>query len=138
VSLVTRAGDLHATIAVDVSTACPRCAAGKGCGAGILAAGRITRQVQVPVDPELGLVEGDVVDLTLAPKHILRAAVIVYGLPMLGALAAAATAYAVALGDAGAAVAALVGLACGMLLGRWRLRRTECLQQFVPGIGHPR
>jgi len=128
---------MHATIDVDVSTACPRCASGKGCGAGILAAGRGARRIQVLVDPGLGLIEGDVVDLNLAPQNILRAAIIVYGLPMLGAMVGAAIAYAFVLGDAGAAVAALVGLACGVLIGRWRLRRTSCLQQFVPTIGRP-
>jgi sigma-E factor negative regulatory protein RseC len=137
VSLSSREGDMHATIDVDVSSSCPRCAAGKGCGAGILAAGSGARQIQVLVDPELGLSEGDVVDLTLAPQNLLRAALIVYGLPMLGAIAGAAIAYALSLGDAGAAVSALVGLACGLLLGRWRLRQTSCLQQFVPTIGRP-
>jgi len=126
---------MQATIDVDVSTACPRCASGKGCGAGILAAGSGTRRIQVHVDPGLGLAEGDVVDLTLAPRNILRAAIIVYGLPMLGAVVGAATAYALSLGDTGAAVAALVGLACGLLFGRWRLRQTNCLQQFVPTVG---
>jgi len=137
VSLVSRAGDMHATINVDVMTACPRCASGKGCGAGILAAGSRTRQLQVLVDPDLGLAEGDVVDLTLAPRNILRAALIVYGLPMLGAIVGAAIAYAYSLGDTGAAFAALMGLATGLLLGRWRLRQTSCLQQFMPTIGRP-
>ena len=97
VSLTNRAGDLRAVIEVDVAAVCPRCAAGKGCGAGILGAGRGNRRVEVAVDPDLHLGEGDEVQLTLAPDSILRASVIVYGIPMLGALIAAALAYGLSL-----------------------------------------
>jgi sigma-E factor negative regulatory protein RseC len=135
VSLVSNAGDMQATIDVDVTTTCPRCASGKGCGAGILAAGSGVRRIQVLVDPNLGLEEGDVVNLTLAPQNVLRAALIVYGLPMAGAIIGVGIAYTLSLGDTGAALAALTGLATGMLSGRWRLRQTSCLRQFVPKIG---
>lgn len=135
VSLVNNAGDVCATIDVDVSATCPRCAAGKGCGAGVLSAGSGPRRIQVPVDPNLDLAEGDVVDLELAPANILRASVIVYGLPMLGAIAGAGIAFAFALGDVAAAAAALLGIAAGLVAGRWRLRQRSCLHQFVPTVG---
>ena len=134
VSLSDRADGVRAVIEVDAAMSCPRCAAGRGCGAGILGAGRGSRRVEVVLEPEMQLGEGDRVQLSLAAQSVLRAAVIVYGTPMLGALASAAAAYGLSLGDAGAAVAALAGLGAGVLYGRWRLKRTECLREFVPTV----
>ncbi len=134
VSLVDRAAGQSVTIEVDVSATCPRCAAGKGCGAGLLGAGGGKQQLQVMVDRDHGIREGDVVNLHLAPRNILRAASIVYGWPLLGAVLGAAIAYGRSVGDAGTALAALAGLSAGLLLGRWRLRQTSCLRQFVPRV----
>ena len=125
---------MHAVVGIDVASACPRCAAGKGCGAGIFVDTGRERQVQADVRPGLQVEEGDVVEVALAPDNLLRAALIVYGLPMLGAILGAVLAYALALGDLGAAVAALLGLGCGLLLGRWHLRRRDCLSRFVPTV----
>ncbi len=113
-SLVDRADGARAIVDIEVAAACPRCAAGKGCGA--------------------GLISNDLVEIALAPDNLLRAAAIVYGLPMLGAVAAAALAYVLSLGDAAAAVAALAGLSAGFAIGRWRLRRISCLRRFVPSV----
>ena len=76
----------------------------------------------------------DIVEISLAPNNLLRAALIVYGIPMLGALAGAMMAYAASLGDAGAAMAALLGLGIGLVISRWRLRQASCLQRFTPTI----
>ena len=137
VSLTERAGDLCAVIEVDAAAACPRCAAGKGCGAGILGASRAARRVEAVIDSGMHLGEGDRVQLTLAPASVLRAAIVVYGFPLLGALAAAALAYGLSLGDLGAALAALAGIGAGMLVGRRRLRRTQCLREFLPTAVRP-
>ena len=129
--------DTHGTravVGVDVASACQRCAAGKGCGAGIFTASGKERHVEAAVRPGLQIVEGDFVEMTLAPDNLLRAALIVYGLPMAGAILGAIVAYALSLGDVGAAIAALVGLLGGLTLGRRRLRRQECLSRFVPTI----
>lgn len=136
VSLDAHAGYLRAMIEVDTAS-CPRCAAGKGCGAGLLGTGAATRQLEMPVDPALGLAVGDEVVLRLAESSVLHAAAIVYGLPMLGAIVAAVLAYAASLGDAGAASAALLGLAIGVAAGRWWLRRRDCLRQFLPAVERP-
>lgn len=77
---------------------------------------------------------GDMVEISLAPDNLLRAALIVYGIPMLGALAGAMMAYAASLGDASAAVAALLGLGLGLVISRWRVRQASCLQRFTPTI----
>ena len=137
VSLADRAGELRAIIEVDAAVACPRCAAGKGCGAGILGAGRGTRRVEAVIDSGLHLGEGDRVQLTLAPDSVLRASIIVYGFPLLGAIVAAAVAYSLSLGDLGAALAALAGIGAGMLFGRRRLRRKQCLREFMPTAVRP-
>jgi sigma-E factor negative regulatory protein RseC len=134
VSLVDRADGMRALVSVDVVAACPRCAAGKGCGAGLFADGARERRVEAIIPAGLDVAADDDVEITLAPDNLLQAAFIVYGLPMLGAIVAAAIAYALSLSDAAAAAAALLGLATGLVLGRWRLRQTECLRRFVPAI----
>lgn len=125
---------LRAVVGIDAAAACPRCAAGKGCGAGLFADTGRERRVEASVRPGLQLKEGDLVEVALAPDNLLRAALIVYGLPMAGAVIAALLAYALSLGDVGAALAALAGLVAGLLLGRWRLRREDCLSRFVPTV----
>ena len=122
------------TVAVDVSIACPRCAAGKGCGAGIFNGRERNRTVDAVADQSLALEVGDTVQLRLTETSLFSAASIVYGIPLTGALGAAALAYGLRLGDAAAAVAALVGLGLGVLIGRWRLARPNCLNRFVPRV----
>ena len=131
-SLVDGPDGMRAVVNVDAAAACPRCAAGKGCGAGLFAGGADKRRVEASIPPGVELAANDVVEITLAPENLLRAALIVYGLPMLGAALGAALAYAFTLGDAAAATAAVAGLAAGLLLGRWRLSQASCLRRFLP------
>ncbi len=70
----------------------------------------------------------------LEPGNVLQAALIVYGLPLLGAAIAVAAAYLLALGDLGAALAALTGLGAGGFVGRRRLDRQACVMQFIPTV----
>ena len=120
----------RALVEVDVAAVCPRCASGKGCGAGL---GLMkNRQVEARVPAGASIDAGDTVRLSLAPNNVLRAAVIVYGWPLLGAAAAAALAYLAGLGDAGAAMAAVLGLGTGLGLARRRLR--GCLRDFTPEV----
>lgn len=133
-SLADSANGVRATVSVAAAVACPRCAAGKGCGAGIFAAGNLQRELEASVPVGLKIAVNDVVEITLAPDNLLRAALLVYGLPLSGAILAAAGAYAFDLGDVGAAMTALLGLGSGLALGRWRLQRPGCLRQFVPSI----
>jgi len=133
-ALVTDARGTRAVVDVDVSTACPRCAAGKGCGAGLLVGSSRLRRVEASFSASLELAEGDNVEIALTPNNLLQAALIVYGLPMLGAVAAAGFAYVMALGDAAAASAAIVGLLGGLVVSRWRLQHAACLGNFVPRV----
>ena len=82
--------------------------------------------------------EGDTVRLELEGTNILRASLIVYGMPLAGAAVGAAFAYLAGLGDVGAALLAIAGLAAGFLLGRRRLQRRNCLAEFTPtAVGRP-
>lgn len=134
VALVDGDGGPHADIEVEVAAACPRCARGRGCGAGIFGAGGRTRQIRVPIDKSQQLETGDRVRLCLAADNVLRAAILVYGVPLLGALIGVIGSYALALGDAGTALAAIAGLTAGALASRRRLRRESCLRRFTPSI----
>lgn len=124
----------RAIVDVRAEAVCARCAAGRGCGAGVFGARRGTRRLEISVDKALELVAGDTVSIELAPGNVLGAALVVYGLPLAGAATAALLAYALGLGDAGAALLALGGLCAGALAGRRRLRRAGCLARFTPTL----
>ena len=136
-SLVDGVDGVRAVVSVDVAASCPRCAAGKGCGAGLFSSSDSLRQVEASVPPGVDVSVDDVVEVTLAPNNLLQASVLVYGLPLLGAILAAAIAYALTLGDAAAATAAIAGLGLGLIAGRWRLRQTSCLRRFIPSVEPP-
>jgi len=124
----------HAVVEVASSIQCARCAAGKGCGAGIFGGDEKPRHVDALIARDLDLGEGDQVRIELAPHNLLRASLIVYGLPLLGALAGAAGAWSMGMSDLGAAAAALTGVGIGILAGRRRLQRTGCLRTFTPTV----
>ena len=132
VSLQDRAGVLRATIEFDVAAYCPRCAAGNGCGAGLLAAGSPTRQIEVQLDRAQVPTVGETVQLLLSPGTLLRAAGLGYGLPLAGALLGAAAAFVLDAGDAVAILLSVAGLASGVAAGRWLLARGKCTRQFMP------
>jgi len=134
VSVVDTDDGARAVVAVDVAATCPRCAAGKGCGAGLLTGSGGERQVEASIRAGLNIATDDIVEISLAPDNLLRAAIIVYGLPMLGAVIGAVIAFGSSLGDAAAAIAALLGLGCGLAISRWRLQQESCLSRFVPTI----
>jgi len=133
-SLVTDSRGRRAIVDVDVASACPRCAAGKGCGAGLLTGSNSVRRVEATVSNDIALAAGDSVEIALASANLLQAAVIVYGLPLAGGIGFAGLAYLFALGDAAAALAAVAGLALGLLLSRWYLRKGACIDDLVPHI----
>ena len=124
----------HAVVEVAASLHCARCAAGKGCGAGLLGGDDRPRRVDALITQDLDLVEGDQVAIELAPDNLLRASLIVYGLPLLGAVTGAAGAWLAGAGDLGAAVTALVGVGVGIMAGRLRLQRAGCLRTFTPVV----
>jgi len=130
---VVTTGSNFATVAVEAAAACARCAAGRGCGAGLLQKGR-TRLIQVRVADGLALEPGDCVRLELKPLRLLRAAWLAYGLPLFAMVlfVAAATAMADLAGDIGVMAFGAAGLATGLIAGRRILRRDSCLQHLTP------
>ena len=130
IALESGADGLRALVEVDMAVACPRCTAGKGCGAGLSLARN--RRVEARVPPGASIHTGDSVELAMAPSNVLRAAGIVYGLPLAAAASGAAIAYLLGLGDPAAALAAVAGLAAGLFLAKRRLR--GCLKDFTPQV----
>lgn len=125
-----------ALVSVDAALTCARCAAGKGCGAGILAGSDRPHRIEVALDPALSLRVGDQVRLSLHSSHLLRASALAYGLPLAGiVLALAAGSWLVdSLPDAQAVVLALSGYLAGYVAGRYFLRRENCIERLVPRI----
>jgi sigma-E factor negative regulatory protein RseC len=126
----------HARVAVDAPLVCARCAAGRGCGAGILGRSTLRRVFDVRLPDGLLIQCGDQVTLTLHPRKILRASLLVYGLPLL-MLVLVPTLTQWLWGpwsDLRLAIAAVLGLVAAVLSGRHVLNREDCLQQFMPGI----
>lgn len=121
---------------VEVASAfsCARCKAGKGCGAGLLGDNRKSRRIDAQVATGVTVQEGDEVRIELAPRHLLNAALIVYGVPLVGAMSGAALAYIAGLTDLFAAIAGLAGLGAGVAVARRRLRATQGLCEFAPTI----
>jgi sigma-E factor negative regulatory protein RseC len=126
----------RATVSVEVSSACARCAAGKGCGAGLLGGGQRSSLLDVHVATDMDLKVGERVSLSLAPSQLLRAACLAYGLPLGAVIVALGIGWAVAgrMSDAVALLLAAAGLIAGTLLGRHYLNRGACLREFVPTV----
>ncbi|MDJ0939255.1 MAG: SoxR reducing system RseC family protein [Woeseiaceae bacterium] len=123
-----------ALVKVSVESVCPRCAEGRGCGAGLFGASERTRRVEAGIPAGLDVRAGDTVSLRLDPDNVLAAAVIVYGWPLAGAAAGALVAFVVGAGDTAAALSALGGLAAGGFLARARLKTRRCLERFTPVV----
>lgn len=125
---------IRAIVEVNSVVVCERCESGKGCGAGLLGRESGDRRVEAVVADGLAVESGDLVSVVLAPRNILRAAVIVYGYPLFGTVLAATIVSGMGLGDVYGVVAALIGLVSGVLLARHRLGNTRCLRDFTPTI----
>ena len=95
-------------VEIAAAPGCARCASGKGCGAGVLAGDERLRSVEALIAHGLAVREGDRVSIQLAPKNLLRAALIVYGLPLTGAVVASAAAHLLGASDPAAVAMVLV------------------------------
>jgi len=136
VGKIVSIGQGKAMVAVERTAACPRCAAGKGCGAGLLSGSTRPAILEVTLSPQQNLGEGDEVRLTLEPSHLLHASLLVYGLPLAGIVLMLVAGWLISrpLSDPEAIAYAIAGLTAGLLAGRWQLNRRDCLKQFVPKI----
>ncbi|MDH5345337.1 MAG: SoxR reducing system RseC family protein [Gammaproteobacteria bacterium] len=125
-------GDV-ATVAITTPVACPRCAAGKGCGAGLFVGGE-DRRIEVRVPPGLDLGEGADVSLAISPRRLLTAAAVAYGLPLTAFVLCTGLGWLATGDDLPAALSGLAGLAVALLAGRrWLSLRSVC-DGFVPVV----
>lgn len=124
----------RALVEVESAVSCARCEKGMGCGAGLLFGGAGSRQVEALIAAGLELREGDEVRIELAPKNLLTASLLVYGLPLSGAILGAVFAGLADASELLAALAAFGGLAAGLAAARIRLRAASCLRQFTPKV----
>lgn len=115
---------------------CARCAEGRGCGGGVL--GRLLGDRLHKVRAATGEIEvrpGDQVLIGLAEDVVMRAAAVVYLLPLLAALAGAVAFSSLA---GGGDLAGFLGAAAGFLLGlgwaRAYSRRHDRTAAFQPVI----
>lgn len=134
ISIVAEGDIRRARVIVDPAAICPRCAAGKGCGAGLFGSSGKGRELDVTLAAGLVVAEGDTVSLDLEPRNVLAAAGIVYGWPLAGAAIGAGIAFVGVLGDLAAALLALSGLLAGLAVARWRLAGEQCLERFTPRV----
>ena len=132
VSISTDRAHRQVVVEIESTVVCERCESGKGCGAGLLGQRSGDRRVEATVVENLNVRKGDLVSIALEPRNVLRAAIIVYGYPLSGAVLAAIAAYATNLGDIAGALAALTGLIAGILVAKVRLQNTRCLRDFTP------
>lgn len=119
---------------VERNAVCARCAAGKGCGAGLLQDKRMPARVEVAAPGSMQLRVGDQVTLSLDPQDLLSAALLAYGLPLAGVVSALSIGGLLAngpLGDATALGLAIAGLLAGLAMGRYRISRNRCLDRLV-------
>lgn len=128
--------DGRVTVAIDSAVACPRCAEGRGCGAGLFQSRQRRRLVDVELPAGIHVAAGDEVAVTIGPRSLLKAALYAYGLPLGGMLATLAVAGLLwpALADLGYVAAAAAGLAGGFLLGRKRLRMASLCRELRPNL----
>ncbi|MEO1201235.1 MAG: SoxR reducing system RseC family protein [Pseudomonadota bacterium] len=123
-----------AVIDVDARAACARCAAGKGCGAGLFASSG-SRRVEASIPRSVEVTAGDRVAIDLADRALLPAALIVYGWPLAGsAVGALLGSLGPWTGDFAPVAGAAGGLVVAALLASRRLDSTRCIARFRPVV----
>jgi sigma-E factor negative regulatory protein RseC len=127
-----------ATVEVDSPVACRRCAEGRGCGAGIFESSDKIRIIRVQIPAGMLLRQGDPIELSIASKFLLRAAMLAYGLPLLAMVLFPGLGWLLTgeVGDVAGVVLAVLGLLSGLVIGRQILRKESICEQFVPSVGH--
>jgi sigma-E factor negative regulatory protein RseC len=123
--------DGQARVAV-ANAGCASCGHASGCGIGKLGAQSANGHKESLVDvPSAGLRVGQWVTLTLDQGQLTRAALLGYLLPAILLLTGAVIGEVVGAGEPAAALGALLGLCCGLLLTRLRAPLIPRLTQEI-------
>ncbi len=112
----------YAWVESERTSACGQCSAKGSCASGALARLLGRRSVRLRALNRAAAVVGDRVTIGIDEGVLLRGALLMYGLPLAGLLAAAATGLAI-WGEAASVLAGGAGLAAGFLFVRHRTRR---------------
>ena len=136
VASIVRVSGTSATVSVESTQACPRCAAGKGCGAGLFADNLRQTEIIVELPPEQNFRTGDLVTLSMSSSNLLHVSFLAYGLPLIGGLGLVGLGaiFFGPLSDILSASLAIFGLTAGFLVGRRRVKREHCARDFVPVV----
>lgn len=126
--------DGFARVDVPSSALCSRCAAGRGCGAGLFGSGSAQQFVDVSLPAVNHFRVGDKVTIGIESSSLLQASWLAYGFPLAGALLFIGLGLITTrpLGDWSAAGLALSGMAAGWLLSRAKLGKPQCARKFRP------
>lgn len=121
-----------AVVDIEISSTCQRCAEGRGCGAGILSAGPSSRSVAVRLDEKSLHEIGDEVRICVRSGSLLRAAAIVYGLPLAGATLGGAAAQVFTASDKASVIWVIAGLVSGLVAARRLAKDWRVASRFGP------
>lgn len=123
-----------AQVRIEAARNCPRCAAGRGCGAGLFARRSRVALLDVPCGAESGLETGQPVTVSVAGRPLLWISLAAYGLPLAGIVLASGAAWLAGADEGFAILAAVGGLAGGAGLARCRLKSVEHVGKLALGI----
>ena len=114
------------------TSTCGSCASAGQCGKGIgsLASRNEARRFSIAHQNGLGV--GERIVVGVAPRILVKAALIAYGLPLTTALAAAGIAQSWFGSDLATLLAAATGLACGLWMARLGARRLSASGELAP------
>ncbi|HSH27635.1 MAG TPA: SoxR reducing system RseC family protein [Wenzhouxiangella sp.] len=108
--------DQRLTLAFSAPEHCRRCMQGRGCGAGVFGRLLSRRETRVSLPANLAVARGQWLRVGCEPVQLARAAVVYYGLPLLGFLAGAVNGHLALDGGAGRDIAALTAGLAGFFL----------------------
>ena len=129
---VVRVDDEVVWLQPEPSTSCGGCAAVGQCGKGIGSLARRIEERRFALAHSQRLEVGERIVVGVAPRALLQAALIAYGLPLATALAGAAIAEVWFAGDLASLAAAAVGLALGVVIARCAARRLLARGDLAP------
>ena len=126
--------DQSITVTVSAESACPRCAAGKGCGAGLLGSSRGDTRLQLPRPSGRRILIGDAVEISLQSERLLWASMLAYGLPLVLLVAALLVLRLLApsASETTQVLTAATVVGASVAGARHYLRNQQCMQRLTP------